>query len=303
MKKLELDGVEVCWSWLSVRSYKAKSCSLMLPVRPDNKDAALAKYREAGFAGDYSGLRITGIRDLSFLSEFPDMLYLELSDEPVDPAHLEPLSNLRGLQVGGTRSGIDFSCFPQLESFFGSWHEGHRNLDQLQELRHLGFGSFTSKTKDLTPLANITRLDRLDLRQPKVQSLDGIESLEDLQILDVYRATNLESLSALIHGMPGMRELSLYKCKKIRSYAPIASIERLRRLNLSDCVETADLSWTKGMDYLDFFSFVDTKVVDGDLTPLLELPRLRYVGSMNKRHHSHTCEQLMALLEEQRGGA
>lgn len=58
-----------------------------------------------------------------------------------------------------------------------------------------------------------------------------------------------------------------------------------------------DLKWTKGMDQLDFFSFVGTNVEDGELSPLLELPRLRYVGSMDKKHYNFK----LAAIKEQLG--
>ena len=275
---------------------------MMIPVRPDNKAEALAAYREAGFASRYDGLRVTGINDLSFLREFPDMLYLELPEEEdsVDPTCLEGLSNLRGLHVESTKAGIDFSCFPELEAFFGKWHNDHRNLDQLQELRIVEIQTFHPKSKDMSDLADITRLDRLEIVRTNVRSLDGIETLEDLQILNIFYGSKLETLEALSNGLPAMRELSLENCNKIEDYSPIAQVERLRRLKLSTCAAMLDLAWTKGMDYLDFFSFVETNVKNGNLSPLLDLPRLRYVGTVNRRHYSHKCEELIALLDKHR---
>ena len=43
------------------------------------------------------------------------------------------------------------------------------------------------------------------------------------------------------------------------------------------------------MPKLEFFSFVDTDVVDGDLTPCM---RLDYAGTMNKRHYNIKAEDL-----------
>ncbi len=60
-----------------------------------------------------------------------------------------------------------------------------------------------------------------------------------------------------------------------------------------------NLKWTEGMSYLDFFSFVETNVVDGDLSPLLQLPSLRYVGTMDKKHHNYyKCDAINALLNQ-----
>lgn len=50
------------------------------------------------------------------------------------------------------------------------------------------------------------------------------------------------------------------------------------------------------MDQLDFFSFVKTNVEDGDLSRLLEVPRLRYVGSMDKKHYNFKLAAIDELL-------
>jgi len=52
------------------------------------------------------------------------------------------------------------------------------------------------------------------------------------------------------------------------------------------------------MNRLDTFSFVETNVEDGDLSPLLELPMLRDVGTMDKKHSNYKFEQLNELLAE-----
>jgi len=59
-----------------------------------------------------------------------------------------------------------------------------------------------------------------------------------------------------------------------------------------------DLQWTRGMNRLDQFSFVETNVEDGDLSPLLDLPRLRYVGTMDKKHYNYKFAKLNELLDE-----
>ena len=63
-----------------------------------------------------------------------------------------------------------------------------------------------------------------------------------------------------------------------------------------------DLAWTKGMDDLDFFSFVETNVEDGDLAPLLDLPRLEYVGTMDKKHYNYTFDAINELLAQRTRG-
>jgi len=48
------------------------------------------------------------------------------------------------------------------------------------------------------------------------------------------------------------------------------------------------------------FSFVETNVEDGDLSPLLELPTLRYVGTMDRKRYNYRFEELNKILEQRR---
>ena len=45
------------------------------------------------------------------------------------------------------------------------------------------------------------------------------------------------------------------------------------------------------------FRFVDTNILDGDLTPIIDHPSLKSVGFFNKRHYNNTTETINAILE------
>lgn len=298
MKTLTLDGVPVTTSGLSQTSYKAAPCNLLLKVTAENFDEALRQFRHAGFAGAYSGLKISGVRDLSFLEEFPDTLYLEItSDKPIQTDALESLNNLRGLYFESPGAGIDLSWFPELEVYSGGWHKEHINFDQRPALRRLALRSFNPKSCDLSSLANNRRLERLDIVRSTITSLDGIETLEDLRVLDIAYMSKLESLDAFKKcEEAGLRSLSIERAKNIKGYQPLASLTRLKDLKLCGCPAMPDLKWTKGMNWLEHFAFVETNVIDGDLDPLLKLTRLRYIGTEDKRHYNHKMHDFIEIL-------
>ncbi|MBI3946073.1 MAG: leucine-rich repeat domain-containing protein [Armatimonadetes bacterium] len=301
MGDVRLDGIEVCASWLTQRSFRAAHCSFLLPVTPANKEEALAEFRRAGELGKYSGLRVSGIADLSFLKGFPRLLYLEVvNQERVDTRQLDGLTNLRGLRLESPGAGIDFARFPLLEVFVGDWRPDNRNIHRSRELRQIRAWHFRPRSLDLADLAGATRLEWLELTQTNIASLSGVETLADLRYLHVSYAPQLQALDALAAGHSGIRELGLGNARRVPSYLPIASLGHLRRLQLSSCAPMPDLKWTRGMDSLDFFSFVQTDVQDGDLSPLLSLPRLAYVGTMDKRHYNYKCDRLNELLQGRR---
>ncbi len=294
MNTFQLNGTEVRTSYLTQMSFRAAYCELLVSVTPENQTQALEAFRKGSA---YSGLSVSGIADLSFLADFPNLRYLEVIEQKrVNTRPLEGLSNLRGLQLETPGTGVDFSCFPELEVFVGDWHIDNSNVHRCEELRRLRVRHFNPNALDLSDLAHTTRLEWLDLTQTGITSLAGLETLEDLRYCEIAYAPKLESLEALTTDRIGVRELSIQKAKKIASYEPIAALRRLRRLRLSDCAAMPDLKWTKGMDQLDFFSFVETNVEDGDLSPLFQLPKLRYVGTSDKKHYSHKFAAINELL-------
>jgi len=291
-----LDGAQVCTSYLTQRSFRAAYCEFLVRVTPENQNHALEAFKNGS---KFSGLHVSGIADLSFLAHFPDLRYLEIVDQKrFDTRHLEGLSNLRGLRLETPGSGIDFSCFPELEVFVGDWHPDNSKVHGCRELRQLRVWQFKPKSLDLGDIANTTRLEWLELTQTGILSLAGLETLKDLRYFEVAYAPKLESLDALASDRMGIRELRFEKAKKIASYEPLAALRWLRRLKLSSCASMPNLKWTSGMDQLDFFSFVETTVEDGDLSLLLQLPKLRYVGTTNKKHYNYTFEAINEILSQ-----
>lgn len=297
MASLKLDGVKVIESYLSQWPFRAKPCAHVLPVTPANKTAALATFKKAGALGKFDGLHVSGVSDLSFLKDFPLLLYLEIADvKRVNTRHLECLSNLRGLRLESPGAGIDFAWFPKLEYYWGDWHADHRNLKSCRDLRRLHLRHFNPRSLDLSALAHMPRLEDLSVIQTNITSLAGVESLEDLRFLKVAYAPKLKSLDALKDGDLQIRELDLGKAKKIESYNPIAALRYLRLLRLGGCAPMPNVKWLAGLNRLDFFAFVETEVKDGDLSPLLELPELRYVGTMDRRNYNYKMHALNDLL-------
>lgn len=297
MKSLRWNDTEVLTSWLTQRAYRAAACEFLVRVTPQNQAQALQAF--ADNPNSYSGLHVAGVSDLGFLADFPNLRYLEVVDQKrVNTRPLDGLGNLRGLRLETPGAGVDFSCFPELEVFVGDWHVDNSNVHRCQELRQLRAWQFNPKSRDLADLAHATRLEWLALTQTGITSLAGLETLEDLRYFELAYAAKLESLDAFSRASLELRELDISKAKKLASYQPIAAIPRLRRLRLSGCAPMANLQWSLGLNYLDSFSFVETLVEDGDLGPLLQLPKLRYVGTMDKKHHNYKCDALNQMLSQ-----
>jgi hypothetical protein len=296
----EIDGVPLRRSIFSMGSYRAAPCERLLDVRPETLELALDLLAEHGTHNNvFSGVRIAGLNDLEFLRDYPSLLYLDAEDISAKALQcIESICNLRGLRLDAPKGGVDLSCFPELEQFIGDWHRDNTGIGSCGELRNLRASGFRSTRPGLSSISDCVRIERLHLVRPGITSLDDVAALEDLRYLDIAYAPKIKDLTPLAASPVDLRELALTNLKNISDYSPLASIRRLRRLIISNCGPMEDLAWTKGMDYLDLFSFVGTKVLNCDLSPLLSLPRLRYASAGNRRVYSHSDNELNALIDQ-----
>lgn len=289
-------GFEVARGFRNTKVYRAASCDLLLVINPNNMEEAIHEFRRSEFAY-YSGIRVENISNLEFLSEFPLLLYLEvISDTSIDVNPIESLHNIRGLHVSEPKKGLDFSNFPNLEVFTGKWHENNKSIENCRDLRTLMITNYNSKTKDFSDLRSIARLEDLRIIRTNIESLSGIETLKDLKYLMIAYASRLKDISSI--GKTNLREIEFDNIKKIQDYNSFGDLEYLRKIILSKCANIENINWIRILKNLDFFSFVDTNVIDGNLSPLLELQELRYVGSFDKKHYNLKIEELNKHLSE-----
>ena len=138
----------------------------------------------------------------------------------------------------------------------------------------------------------------LGVVQCSIDSATGVEHLRKLCCLELSYCPRLEDITPLARLSDGLLELELDHCKKIPDLTFLRCLRRLRKLIVSDCGEVATLGFIKAMTDLEFLSFVGTNVLDGDMTPCFNL---KYAGFMNKRHYSHTFEEVEAKIAEPAG--
>jgi len=111
--------------------------------------------------------------------------------------------------------------------------------------------------------------------------IDGSKKITDLE--RVGEMSSLEDLTLTGVPLPGVGFLS--------------RLTGLRNLVLNDAGKIPSLSFLRGLDALE--SFVpggSTVVVDGDMSVLLDLPKLNWVTFTERRHYTHTSDQVRATL-------
>lgn len=237
--------------------------------------------------------------DLTFLADLTALRGVEIYDHTVDD--VSPLLELGQIELLGLECRfrkIDFAAhFPDLRFASFSWRPGCETLFNCRSLEFLFPARFPFE--DLTPLSQLSSLRRLHIDSRKLMRFDGVQSLASIEHLTVAFCSSLDDISALTH-CSGLRVLEMYSCKKVGQIAALAGLKQLRRLQIENAVQIASVAPLRQCDALEELYFPGTKIGDCDLSPLLDLPRLKRVAFREGKGDSHTNEEIEATIAARR---
>jgi hypothetical protein len=190
---------------------------------------------------------------------------------------------------------LDLARFPRLVDLSADWHQVEATIAGGTSLRRLHVGRYGQQ--DLQPLSRLVGLRRLALTdRPLLRSLGGLSSLPDLRALGVFMAKDLDDVSEL-QGRSAIEDLELEGCRKLSTVDALAGCVGLSRLNLSECGDLASLAPLRGLTAIEVLQvFGSTKIVDGDLTPIADLPRLKELRIQSRRHYRPSVAEIQATL-------
>lgn len=250
-----------------------------------NREFGIHLSRYHGFAEE--GLQV--------IERFPGITALFIQDQYADCSPLYSASRLNCL-IAGELLPIDLSRFDRLSVYRGDWHRG-LSLSSCRSLTHLALWGFAPRSRDCDEIATLTSLRFLELVRPRIESLWGLDSLCRLQSLAIHLARSLSDLSALSESMNQLSYLELNSCPKVSDYAQLSRLHALKKMIISNCKALPSLEFINELVFLEFFSFVQTDVLDNQLGPLLRHPTLKRVGFTDSKRFSHSMDEVNALLE------
>lgn len=234
-------------------------------------------------------------KSIEFLKELSQLQSLEIHDETlelIEPIHYLP--NLAELELA-TYSDfpVDFHAFPKLENCGFEWIKGSDSLFDCKSLKGLGLNSYKKKSSE--PFSNLVNLERLTLLNSPIENLNGIVKLVGLVYLSI---ANLGKVTSLI-GIDALRDLEVLeidRCKGISSVSEAFSLSKLKNLFL---LNTGDIETLRGIENLTELEQLifdeSTNIVDGDLSPILSLKKLKKISFQNRRHYTHKREDFGKL--------
>jgi hypothetical protein len=145
-------------------------------------------------------------------------------------------------------------------------------------------------------IASLRHLDLYDGR--RLNDTRGAEQLPALARLGLYLQVGLERLTGL-GAAPALRELNIDTCKKLTTLDEISGLTGLTRIRAANCGEIASLAPLERMQELeDLVAGESTNVIDGDLSVLTRLPRLRKVAMKSRRHYAPSVQEVQQILVE-----
>ena len=225
--------------------------------------------------------------DIAFLQYVPGLRGVVLPyAEPFDLEVLRKLPELRFLTVAGNCQAFDYGVFRRMQDLRLEWHaKVTLPGEEAISLESLYLRGFKPRGKTLRELPAYSGLTELELNQGNVNSLSGIERFTALAKASFFYQKQLEFVEAL--SSTPVDTLHIEACKRIVDLPSLARCPMLRKLRYNNCGELPSLGFLSAFSHLQEFRFVNTNIVDGDLSPLLNL---KTVGFLPKRHYSHRPE-------------
>jgi hypothetical protein len=279
--------------------YLTKFDKKLVQVTPEDVDAAVEAANELRAAGEIEGVNIFGFVDvpLSALAKLAPMSRIHL--QRCQDVDLEPLygqAQLDSLVIGGDPVRVDLARFASLRHLSAFWHPKSAGLAALRKVRKVSLWKTGDRFRDIASLELSPTVSELSLTQSRLSSLAGIEQLPKLEELQLAYLRAPMDLSAVAQAGK-LRVLYLGNIPKPLYLEAIGKCARLEILNVQSCGEFDTLHWMKGLEALDTFVFLGTRVKDCDFSVLTKLPILSHFGVDYRREFKPALKELKALLK------
>jgi hypothetical protein len=194
------------------------------------------------------------------------------------------------------RAMLDLRELPHLTRLAADWEQVRQTIGSAGELQRLFLARY--READLRPLGDHRALAVLDMKEdPQLESLAGIDQLPALSELGIFGAARLLDISDLVYAASHLLTLHLQSCRGIEWLDAIGSTVGLEFLSVSDCGDVQSLSPLGALHELRvLYLYGTTRVLDGDLTPLTRLPKLRELRMQGRREYRPSVREIQAHL-------
>jgi hypothetical protein len=238
--------------------------------------------------------------DLRFLSELSDVRAVTVrAEKPIDWSPLERLLNLESLDLrfgGDAPKSIDFARFRKLRSCSINWSSEWESVLNCTSLWHLSLENLDGITSvELTALKELRELFLNRCKGLRRVQLRNEQTIESLAIANCRALEQFEPVEAF----EAVRYLALSSHSRLNlTHRTLPHLRRLWLKSIGKIESLRFLSESRDLEYVQLL--FSTTVQDGDFSFFERLPGMQTVRYSNRRHYSHTAEELNALFRSRR---
>lgn len=241
----------------------------------------------------FKGYKLDNIRALSELN-FIEKLSIEITN--IDIAGLVNFSNLDFLYFqDDNNQQIDFKYFNNIRYLNIRLHTNILNLANCKSMRGLYVSDFDASKMNKIFFSVFKKIRSLTLNNVKnLVDLDYFDLPSSLEELNLFYCKKLENIDAIQKLNGSLKKVEISVCKKIFSLEILGKVQSLEKLIIFDSAPIQNASSFASLDKLKHLTVMGSSYfINGDLNALVNIVKEGvYVGIDNKRHYSHTFEQL-----------
>jgi protein phosphatase 1 regulatory subunit 7 len=185
---------------------------------------------------------------------------------------------------------IDLSSQHQLRSLSLIWGSKIILPPPSDALQSLMLRGYSPNCEDLSTLGEYTGIEHLSISQGRLKSLNGVQMFPNLKSLCVRYEKRLHSVSDLVESRV---ECAVFDhCPKLVNIEVLSRCRELKELFYLKCPPLEGIGFLNEMEKLKVFTFTGTNILNGNLRPLF---RLEYSGFDDRKHYSHSYDQVRAI--------
>jgi Leucine-rich repeat (LRR) protein len=263
------------------------SCAVVKEHMRSNNVSGLVFSRYLGFRGDMVDINEsfdfvdeinileTYITDISFIKNFPNVKILNIQNDD--------------------RTKLDLSIFPKLEDIFLVWRKGVINLFNHKNIKKIRLEGYKEK---VLSFGDDMELEELEISVSPVEDLTDLNKLQKLRRLQIAHLRCLED-SLWLRNLKNLEVLNISSCKKLANSIPenMTGLRGLKKLSLIKMGEIPTIKFISQMNNIEEIDISEgTIIADGDLSPLLELPNLKYINIQGFKHYNPSAGSIKSSI-------
>jgi hypothetical protein len=168
----------------------------------------------------------------------------------------------------------------------------NKSADNFAEAEYAILWHFKQTGLSFGSLPPSDKLLYLELNWANIKNFLAIERFENLKRLELHYCTKLECDTGIETLKNTLEFLHINQSRKFSFTKHLPELKKLKVLRLNSCAPIDNLQFLKYLPNLIDFTFVDTEIIDGDLTHLIDHPTIKSVGFTSKRHYNFTDSKL-----------